>query len=548
VPIIVGLSHRTAAVEVRERLSIPEAKWNAASEALCAYESIQEAAVLSTCNRFEVILCAEDPDAAIRDTVEFLQRHSGLLHGQLRPNLFVLRNEDAIWHLLRVASGLDSLVIGEGQILSQVKACYRHANAPAREDEPCAGRAGKVLGRLLNAAVTAGKFIRSQTDIAKGAVSISSVAVELAMSNPIPAVGKPFRDLRVSVIGAGQMSRLLLTHLASHDVQKITLLSRTRQRAEDLAAEFPDVHIEVKLMDALWSSMEKTDLAFTSTSSTDYIVTKRELEAREWATRQAQLTFIDISVPRNVEASCNDISGVSAYNVDDLKQVLEKNKAKRRLHAMEAELLLRAEHAKFVEWQESLQYVSVIGRLQKKFEAVCLDEVVKARETSLADLSDEKEEVLHAFTKGISNKLLHAPVSYLRSCVRDGKKLTVQQIEQLFTLDPETLFERQSGFGWEIWLRFGNRSSSSQDPRCYEAALASLHGKYYAVRQGELAKAQKKGLKHFSADERHAVGTLAESITDEILRGPTAYVRSYDQKGNKATVKQIEELFMLDKL
>merc|ERR1719409_2650708 len=153
-PIVIGLSHKTATVEVREKLSIQEAQWNAASEKLTAYETIQEAAVLSTCNRFEVYIVAEDSYQATRDAMAFLREHSGLTDAELRPNLFVLHNEDATWHLLRVASGLDSLVVGEGQILSQCKACYAHAIAPANEEtgEP-AGSANKVLGRLLNSAV-----------------------------------------------------------------------------------------------------------------------------------------------------------------------------------------------------------------------------------------------------------------------------------------------------------------------------------------------------------------------------------------------------------
>merc|ERR1719352_2269536 len=165
---------------------------------------------------------------------------------ELRPNLFVLQDQDATWHLLRVASGLDSLVVGEGQILSQCKACYAHAIAPANEEtgEP-AGSASKVLGRLLNSAVMAGKFVRSETEIAKGAVSISSAAVELAMLKSRLDLNTPLPQLRIAVVGAGKMSRLLLTHLASHGVTKVVLLNRSRGSAEALAAGYPDLEIRI---------------------------------------------------------------------------------------------------------------------------------------------------------------------------------------------------------------------------------------------------------------------------------------------------------------
>merc|ERR1712070_1234977 len=213
-PMGIGLSHKTATVEVREKLSINEADWNVAAERLCDYDAVDEASVLSTCNRFEIYLVGRDHDMATREAMAFLEQHSGLSESELRPNLFMLQDQDATSHLLRVSAGLDSLVVGEGQILSQVKACYDHAIANANDDQP-AGSAGKVLGRLLNTAVMAGKFVRSETEIAKGAVSISSAAVELAIM-------KCPEDLPVD------------------------------KMSEALAAEYPDLDIQINLMDRLW--------------------------------------------------------------------------------------------------------------------------------------------------------------------------------------------------------------------------------------------------------------------------------------------------------
>ncbi len=433
-PLVIGLSHKTATVEVREKLSITEDKWNEAAASLVSFDSIQEASVLSTCNRFEVYIVATDHFAATRDVMAFLSGHSGLDEAQLRPNLFMLRNEDAVYHLLRVSAGLDSLVIGEGQILSQVKACYSHAIAGASEDEP-AGSAGKVLSRLLNTAVMSGKFVRSETQIAKGAVSISSAAVELAVLKAPEDLGMPLADARVVVVGAGKMSRLLLTHLASHGVTKLTLLNRSRPRAEELAAEYPDLEIDVGLMDRLWPALAESDMAFTSTSATGCIVTQPELAAKGWADDGASdLVLIDISVPRNVESECNDLEPVHAYNVDDLKQVVAANQARRRKKVLEAEVLLRAELAKFTAWQESLRYVPAISDLQRKFEAVREAELKKASK-KLKNLGDKERQAVETLTKGIINKLMHAPMSYLRSDDLHGDKATVDQVHELFKLD-----------------------------------------------------------------------------------------------------------------
>jgi len=434
-PMVIGLSHKTATVEVREKLSIKQDDWNAAAQKLCELGSVDEAAVLSTCNRFEIYLVGRDHDMATREAMAFLEQHSGLSESELRPNLFMLQDQDATSHLLRVSAGLDSLVVGEGQILSQVKACYDHAIANANDDQP-AGSAGKVLGRLLNTAVMAGKFVRSETEIAKGAVSISSAAVELAiMKCPQDLCVEKMCESRVTILGAGKMSRLAITHLASHGVTKLNLLNRGRASAEALAAEYPDLDIEINLMDELWPVMERSDLVFASTSSTECIITLPELQQRVWGQGEGQpLVLIDISVPRNVESECNEIEKVKAYNVDDLKQVVAANQAARREKVLEAEVLLRAELEKFVTWQESLKYVPSISSLQEKYELVRETELAKATRKALKNLSDKERQAVDMVTKSIVNKLLHAPMSYLRSDSRDGSKATVRQIDELFQL------------------------------------------------------------------------------------------------------------------
>lgn len=494
-PLVIGLSHHTAAVEVRERLAVKEAEWNNASRLLlAACPSVQEAATLSTCNRFELHLVTADRNAAIADVLAFLLERSGLDEASLWDNLFMLSGEDAVWHLLRVSAGLDSLVVGEGQILSQVrarprrgrgahccgahplrrrawlsapqvKACFVHATAPE-------GSAGKVLGRLLNVAVAAGKRVRSETSIARGAVSISSAAAELADLRSEEALGKPFSGARsrggraeagargapartraspppahlspsslplsaraeasIAIVGAGTMSRLLLTHLASKGMAKVRLLNRGSQRAQELAAQFPDVEVSCEPMEALADALCSCDAVFTSTGASHCIVTKQQLAALEGQRAGRRLMLVDISVPLNVEHACNALEGVAAYNVDDLKAVVAKNQASRRRSVLEAEALLASELAGFLGWQRTLDFVPVIGKMQANAEAIRAAELAKVS-AKLAGLDDKQREAVERCTKSIINKILHSPMSYLRT--NRGEQLSTREIiEGLFDL------------------------------------------------------------------------------------------------------------------
>jgi glutamyl-tRNA reductase len=434
-PIVIGLSHKTASVNVREQLSIKEPDWNAAAAALCQYDSINEAAILSTCNRFEVYIVAVDHFAATQNVMDFLRDHSKLPDIELRPNLFVKHDKDAAWHLLRVTAGLESLVVGEGQILSQVKACYANAVGPAGEDGRPAGSAGKVLGRLLNTAVMAGKFVRSETDIGKGAVSISSAAVELAIKKAPTDLNQSLEDLRVTVVGAGKMSRLLMTHLVSKGVTELTLVNRSRESAEELAAQYDDLTVDIKLMDEFWPAVRQSDLVFTSTSAS-ILISKADLEAGADAgagpAQQGGLMLVDISVPRNISADAGEVPGVFAYNVDDLKEVVNANRDKRAKKVMEAELLLRVELGKFVQWQESLCYVPVLRKLQGQCESVRKAEVEKLKKKGLKGCSKKELDAVDVATKSLINKLLHGPMVYLRADDMQGTKAAPAEIEAIF--------------------------------------------------------------------------------------------------------------------
>lgn len=297
---VVGLSIHHADVEVREKLAVPEAEWSQVSREIVGDGSVvAEAAVLSTCNRFEVFFSSVDARPAVLRLSQYLSERGDIPMSVLRSNLFLLSGEDCVDHVLRVSGGLDSLVVGEGQILSQVRQCYLHASSPE-------GSGGKVLSRLLNTAVSAGKRVRSETAISKGSVSISSAAVELSELLSDADLNLPFSEARLAVVGAGKMTRLLITHLASRGLEAITIVNRSVERPQELAEQFPDVDIEIKLMDDLWDVVGKSDIVYTATSSVDYVIDAEKLQANGLASGKP-LMLVDISVPRNVNEDCKEV-------------------------------------------------------------------------------------------------------------------------------------------------------------------------------------------------------------------------------------------------
>lgn len=299
---VIGLSIHHAQVEVREKLAIPESEWNTQSNILCSTGQVEEAAILSTCNRFEIYIAASDAHEANARVMEYLAERSGLPVSVLRRNIFMLEGDDAVWHLMRVAGGLDSLIVGEGQILSQVRQCHLHSI----EEDGCGG---KVLSRLLNNGVAAGKRVRSETAISKGSVSISSAAVEMSEAMCMQDLNLPFSEARLAVVGAGTMTRLLITHLASRGLERIAIVNRSMARPKELQEQFPDVDIEIVLEDGMWDVVGRSDIVYTATSSPDYVVDKSLLE-ENGLDGGRPLMLVDIAVPRNIGPDSAEVSQI----------------------------------------------------------------------------------------------------------------------------------------------------------------------------------------------------------------------------------------------
>ena len=433
---VVGLSHRTAPVEVREKLSIPEQTMEESLQNLRGHDQVLEASILSTCNRLEIYTLVRNPELGISAVREFLSGHSGLDTGDLKPHLFTFHHEDAVGHLMRVAAGLDSLVLGEGQILSQVKKMMRLG----QEHKSL----GPILNRLLTQAVSTGKRVRSETNLGTGAVSISSAAVELAQLKLGQSRGVDdlvtLEDEQVAVVGAGRMSRLLLQHLKAKGASGVVVLNRTVSRAQALASDFPDLPVQCRPLEDLDHCLSTCSLVFTSTAADDPIIDASRLQQLN---RRSSLRLVDIGVPRNIDADVDGISGVEAYDVDDLKEVVERNQEARQQVAREAQGLLDEEARLFLEWWDSLEAVPTINRLRSSLESIRSEELQKALSRMGPDFSARERKVVEALSKGIINKILHTPVTSLRAPQqRSERQNALLVVERLFDLVQDDEQER----------------------------------------------------------------------------------------------------------
>jgi glutamyl-tRNA reductase len=421
---VVGLSHKTAPVEIREKLSVPDDAKEKAIAQLRSYPHLEEVAILSTCNRLEIYVIAKETENGVRELTQFLAEWSQIPLVDLRHHLFILLHQDAVMHLMRVSAGLDSLVLGEGQILSQVKHTHKLAQQYLG--------AGPILNRLFKQAISAGKRVRTETSIGTGAVSISSAAVELAHLKITD-----FSACRVTILGAGKMSRLLVQHLLSKGANQIAILNRSLQRAQELASQFKEAELTLHEFSALESVLANSDLVFTSTSATEPILNRAMLEPI--VNRCSAMMIVDIAVPRNVHTNVNELSAIQAFNVDDLKEVVAQNQESRRQMALEAETLLEEELDAFDVWWRSLETVPTISSLRAKVETIREQELEKALSRLGTEFADKHQEVIEALTRGIVNKILHDPMVQLRAQQDiEARQRAMQSLQMLFNLSSAT--------------------------------------------------------------------------------------------------------------
>jgi glutamyl-tRNA reductase len=393
--VVVGLSHQTAPLAVREALAFPEDRLEEALERAQEEAGLSEAMILSTCNRVEVY--GRAPEPVTQHVAEFLARFHDRKLEELRPHLYQLEGEAAVRHAFRVAASLDSMVLGESQILGQVKQAYEIAAE--------AGALGSVLNALRNRSLSAAKRARTETAIGRNAVSVSHVAVELAR--------KIFGDLRdrpVLLVGAGKMSELAARQMVRGGARATVLGGRTLERAEQLAASLGG---KAAPFEALRSAMADVDVVISGTGAPGLVVAREDVEAAQSARRHRPLFLIDIAVPRDIEPGAGKVQSVFLYDIDDLRSVAEANLRERQKEAAAAETILEEEITAFLEWRRSLDVVPLLVELRSRADEIRRAEVDKARRR-LGPLTPEQEEALEAVTSGIVNKLLHSPTVELK--------------------------------------------------------------------------------------------------------------------------------------
>jgi glutamyl-tRNA reductase len=396
--LLVGASHRTAPLELRERLDFGSRGLDRAVTALASRPSAREAVIVSTCNRAELYVACEDLAQTNEDLITFFSEFHELPRDQVRGHVYAQANHDAVRHLFRVSSGLDSLVVGEPQILGQVKEAFGVAST--------AHTAGPLLNKLFHWAFGVGKRVRSETALAEGAVSVSFAAVNLAK--------KIFGNLhgrRVLVIGAGEMGKLTALHLKAQGVAHVVITSRTLANAQELADA---VGGGVAAWDTMAQALLDADIVITSTASPTVILSKAQVKAAMPASRTRPLFVIDIAVPRDVEPSAGEIEQVFLYNIDDLQAIVRENLEKRGAEVGRAEQIVDEEVQKFASWHRSREAVPTIVALRQRFETIRKSELERL-DAKLAGLSPEARARVEEVTRLIIEKLLHQPTEQLKN-------------------------------------------------------------------------------------------------------------------------------------
>ena len=418
--ILLGVSHRTAPVDLRERLDFSSRDLGAAVEAVATRGAAAESVVLSTCNRSEIYVASGDPERAREDLVTFLSEYHSVPRKAFLPHIFVHDDAAAARHLFRVAAGLDSLVVGEPQILGQVKDAFQIA-----AERQCAG---PLLNKVFNWAFGVGKRVRTETALGEGAVSVSFAAVALARK-----IFGRLEGRRVLVIGAGEISGLTAEHLRAQGVAEIAITSRTLAHAETLAGQ---VHGTAVPWDEMLAALGRADIVITATGSQRPIISRQDVQSVT-KRRAGPLFIIDIAVPRDVEASVGEIEQVFLYNVDDLQGIVQENLTRRGAEVAKAEAIVSEELARFTAWQRSRGAVSTIVALRQRFDAIRRSELQRL-DGKLAGLTPEARERVDEVTRLIVEKLLLEPTEQLKALPDEETQASyTEAVNRLFRLRDE---------------------------------------------------------------------------------------------------------------
>ena len=417
--ILVGVNHKTTPVEIREKLAFTKGKIEESVDRLFNFPDIIEHTILSTCNRVEIYARANCQDSAIKAIKQFICDFHEVSPVELEDHFYSYRNEEAVEHLFRVSSSLDSMILGEAQILGQVKDAYSLAKDLRST--------GLVLNQLFEKAFSIAKKVREETGIAERSVSISSAAVELAQ--------KIFDDLEnrtVMLVGTGEMAELAAKHLISYGGKTVYVTSRTYDRAANLARTLNGSALD---FEAFKNELHRADIVITSTSASNFIIKKEMVEKAIHERKNKPIFFIDIAVPRDIEPDINDLENIYLYDIDDLHVVVSANMKEREKEADNAMNLISQEVTKFNNWVGTLDAVPTIVEIRKKAENIRMQEIEKTLK-KISYLSEDDKKLLHQMSSSIVSKILHKPTIKLKQKTQseDGH-VYLKAIRHLFHLD-----------------------------------------------------------------------------------------------------------------
>jgi glutamyl-tRNA reductase len=417
-----GVSHKTAPLDLRERLSLTEGRAVGALSELTNAEGIHEAAALSTCNRTELYLIVSDPVEAESTALGVLTRQAELRPTELLSHLYSLRSSEAVRHLFRVTAGLDSMIVGEAEIQGQVKRAYELALVE--------GATGPILNRLFRGALAAGGRVREETAISERGVSIPSVAVELARRT-LGDLG----ERRVLVIGAGETAELVARALVARGVNTVFVANRHHDRAIGFAQRFGGAAVR---LEELPEQLGIADIVVSATNSPHHIVERDELSQVMGERDDRPLLLIDLAVPRDIEPECREIPGVTLHDIDDFQQIVERNTSGREAEARRAGPILNAEQDRFERWLASLAVVPTVAALRESADEI-VERILAENEGRWESLSEADRERMTLMAKAVASRLLHEPtVRMKRAAGNDDAYLYVSALRELFGLDAET--------------------------------------------------------------------------------------------------------------
>jgi glutamyl-tRNA reductase len=405
---LIGVNYKTAPIELRERIAISREDLPETTRALAAVPGVSECMIVSTCNRVELLAAVESPDT---DLTGFFHRHFGLDPALLQPHIYQQHDQNAVRHLFRVAASLDSMVVGEPQILGQVKEAF----AVARASGTIAGQ----LEHLLQSAFAAAKKVRTETEIGSSSVSVASVAVDLAR--------KIFGSLQgrtVFLVGAGKMSALAARHLVQQGAGTILVTNRTQERARLMADEFNG---RVIPFDQLYDAVSEADIVISSTGAPHPIFRREHGQACMHRRRNKPMFFIDIAVPRDVDPAMGKLEGIFVYDIDDLQAVAAAHMAERSRVASDAETLIAQEVERFQQKQRTVNVAPAIVAMQQQAEEIRKAELRKIQ-SRLGTLSPDQVAAVEALTRGLVNKFLHPPMQALKQAAREGNSARVDAL------------------------------------------------------------------------------------------------------------------------